>query len=259
MTVQERIYPAGYFDLQLTFAKRVAEVLQRPYDDVLLEFTSLYKLLGIEGEFDATQPTWQATLLAAWSADAEQLHRLYLGQLGVIPRFTDERHWGCFAYDYRHEYDSHTNAIRIHFSNEDGSGLGALSRERMPVRLAELAAMFAHIAKHEPQATTVCGGSWLYNREAYCRLFPAAFTSSPVMDEPHYQYRALWGQFLRHDWTVNQELATRFLDRVAAMRTAEQIATCFPYQVLLTASPISTFFEYYGAGLDSSVSRDSRP
>jgi hypothetical protein len=37
--------------------------------------------------------------------------------------------------------------------------------------------MFAHIAEHEPQATTVCGASWLYNCEAYRRLFPPSYTA----------------------------------------------------------------------------------
>jgi hypothetical protein len=53
--------------------------------------------------------------------------------------------------------------------------------------------MFAYIAEHEPQATTVCGASRLYNREAYRRLFPASYTVAAALeiDEPHYQFRAL--------------------------------------------------------------------
>lgn len=164
----------------------------------------------------------------------------------MIPKFTDERHWGCFAYEYRSTYHTHTNVAHLHFSNQDDSGFGALSRERMSTRLAELRAMFANVAEHEPRATMVCGGSWLYNRAAYRRLFPPAYTASPVVDEPHFQFRALWGQFLRHDWTVNEEMATRFLERVAGMSGEGQIASCFPHQVLLTACPIAEFFSFYG-------------
>ena len=243
----ESVYPCRYFELQLTYAEKVAAVLDSSLDDVLLDYTALYKLLGIAGDFDAQQPTWRDALHRAKSANAaHQLHSFYLSRFDTIPRFTDEQHWGCFAYEYRPvAYGMHTHAIRIHFANEDTSGRGALSRERMSVRRAELQAMFAYIAEHEPQATTVCGGSWLYNRDAYCRLFPSAFTSSPVVDEPHYQYRALWGQFLRHDWTVNEELAGQFLERVANLAGVGQVASCFPYQVLLTACPITEFLSFY--------------
>lgn len=202
----ESVYPCRYFALQLTYAERVAAVLGSLLDDALLDYTSLYKILGIAGNFHAQQPVWRDALQCAHSANAaHQLHSFYLSRLDTIPRFTDEQHWGCFAYEYRSAaFGTHTHAIRIHFANQDTSGGGTLSRDRMSVRLMELRAMFAYIAEHEPQATTVWGGSWLYNREAYRRLFPPAFTSSPVVDEPHYQYRALWVQFLRHDWTVNE-------------------------------------------------------
>lgn len=237
------VYPSRYFALQLTYAEKVATVLGRPLDDVLLEYTALYKIPGIEGDFDAVQPSWQEALRLAHSAGAaNELHRFYLSRLDVIPKFTDERHWGCFAYEYRSTYHTHTNVAHLHFSNQDDSGYGARCRERMSTRLAELTAMFAYVAAHEPQATTVCGGSWLYNREAYRRLFPPAYTASPVVDEPHYQFRALWGQFLRHDWTVNEETATRFLERVTSMSDERQLMSCFPYQVLLTAYTITEFF-----------------
>lgn len=255
-TGQRNVYPMRYLDLQLAFARRVAARVGQPVADVLLAYTSLYKLLGIEGDFDATQPVWQDVLATARGDDAAAgLHRLYRSRLDVIPDFTDEPHWGCFAYTYRPEYNTHTNVIRIHFSNEDDSGLGALSRAHMGARLAELTAMFAHIAAHEPHATTVCGGSWLYNRESYRRLFPPAFTASPVEDEPHYQYRALWGQFLRHDGKVDEEMAASLLQRVASIRGADQIAACFPYQVLLTASPIVAFHAFYAASPQHAADR----
>lgn len=241
------VYPSRYFTLQLAYAKKLASVLSKPLDETLLEYTALYKILGIPGGFDSAEPVWREALRLTSAADAaDRLHQLYLSRLDAIPKFTDEPHWGCFAYEYRPvAFGTHTHAIRLHFANEDASGLGALSRDRLPVRLAEVQAMFAHIAEHEPHATTVCGGSWLYNREAYRRLFPPAFTAAPAVDEPHYQYRALWGQFLRHDWTVYEELAARFLERVAGMRAADEMADCFPYQVLLTACPVTEFFAFY--------------
>jgi hypothetical protein len=245
---QPHIYPIRYFDLQLSFARELATRLGQSFGDMLLAYTSLYQILGIEGDFDAQQPVWQTLLKKADGRDAAtDLHQYYVGRLDVIPRFIDEPHWGCFAYNYRDTYYTHRNVIRLHFSNQDDSPHRALSHERMPARRSELAEMFAHIAVHEPKAITVCGASWLYNREAYRRLFPPSYASATalVVDEPHYQFRALWGQFLRHDWTVNEELAAGFLQRVEAVHDIDEVAACFPYQVLLASSPIGAFFEFY--------------
>jgi hypothetical protein len=245
---QHDTYPIRYFDLQLTFARELTARLGQSFGDMLLYYTALYKILGIEGDFDAQQPVWQTLLKKAVGEDAAtDLYQYYVSRLDIIPQFTDQPYWGCFAYDYREEYYTHRNVIRLHFSNQDDSPCGALSRERMPVRRGELAEMFAYIAVHEPQATTVCGASWLYNREAYRRLFPPSYTAPAALeiDEPHYQFRALWGQFLLHDWTLNEELATDFLQRVGAVRDSGQVAACFPYQVLLASSPIGEFSEFY--------------
>jgi hypothetical protein len=245
---QHRYYPVRYFDLQVTFARVLAARLGQSFGDMLLYYTALYKMLGIEGDFDARQPVWQTVMEKAGRDEAAtDLHRLYLSRLDVIPQFTDHPHWGCFAYDYLAEYHAHQNVIRIHFSNQDQSPYGTLSHERMPVRRSELAEMFDYIEAHEPQAITVCGGSWLYNREAYRRLFPPSYTAAASLeiDEPHYQFRALWGQFLLHDWTVNEELATSFLWSVVAIYNADQVAACFPYQVLLASGPVDAFFTFY--------------
>jgi hypothetical protein len=245
----EPIYPTRYLELQLIFARKVAASLDIPLAMALLEYTALYKILGIPGDFDAQQTAWQAALLVCTHDDAAtRLHVLYRSRLDVIPKFTDGPHWGCFAYEFRAHYGLHTQVIHIHFSNQDRSGAGALSHERMQIRLAELREMFTQVARAEPQATTVCGGSWLYNWPAYRRLFPPAYGASVVPDEPHYQFRALWGQFLRHDWTVNETTAAHFLARVATLTehaSDAEIAACFPYQVLLTACPIEEFYAFY--------------
>jgi hypothetical protein len=247
MTGQQRTYPQRYFELQLLFSDRVAAALGQPYSETLLTHTSLYQLLALDGDFDAAHPVWQEVVARACAENsAHQIYRLYLSRLNVIPTFAEERHWGCFAYEYRPSYNGQRDVIRLHFDNQDTSSLGPLCGERMAARQAELTAMVRYIAAHEPHATAVCGGSWLYNRASYRRLFPPAFSASAVVDEPHYQYRALWGQFLQHDWTVNEGLATRFLDQVVAARSAHEFAACFPYQVLLTTCGIADFLTFYG-------------
>lgn len=137
--------------------------------------------------------------------------------------------------------------IRIHFSNQDDSDAGALSHERQATRMAELRTMFRHIRSAHPEAKRVRGGSWLYNREAYQRLFPPAFAQSARVDptELEVQFRALWGQFLRHTWQVNEEVADEFLRRVQRLQTLEGVADCFPYQVLVTNGALEDFYTFY--------------
>src|SRR6185437_14307353 len=217
MQAHAHMYPERYLELEVLFARRVAEVAQITLAEAVLNYTSFYKLLGMEGEFEAANPEWQAFIqgLHGIDQDTRWVYQTYLARYPRIPQFTNSPHWGCFAYDYHPE----RLAIRLHFSNEDTSPYGALSHERQATRLAELRAMFRHIREDHPQARWVKGGSWLYNWEAYRRLFPPAFGQSARVDEPHLQFRALWGQFLRHTWQVNEELAADFLQRVQRLQT----------------------------------------
>ncbi len=243
MQTSAQVYPERYLEVQLLFAQKIANVARIPLAEAVLNYTAFYKMLGMDGAFDAANPEWQAfneglqepAQYTAWA------YQTYLARYPRIPKFTDSPHWGCFAYDYHPD----RLAIRLHFSNEDTSPYSALSHLRQATRLAELRTMFRHVREEHPQARWVKGGSWLYNWEAYRRLFPPTFGQSVRVDEPHLQFRALWGQFLRHTWQVNEKLAADFLQRVQHLQTLEGIAACFPYQVLVTQGALENFFEFY--------------
>jgi hypothetical protein len=240
-------YPARFFKVQLAFARRVAEITAQPFAKAALHFTALYRILGLEPPFDPTQPVWSvfAVLLdvnTPIQTLAGQARDFYLARFDQIPQMSENRHWGCFAFDY----DVTTLSVRLHFSQQDRSGLGPLSSERTQVRLAELRAMFDHIHKTLPEAQQVRGGSWLYNREAYTRLFPSSFGASAEVDQPHYQFRGLWGQFLRYDLAPNEVLVETFLERVLQLHVEKDMASCFPCQSLITLAPIGDFYTFYG-------------
>ncbi|HEY7356943.1 MAG TPA: hypothetical protein VH590_10775 [Ktedonobacterales bacterium] len=243
MQASAQVYPEGYFKVQLLFAQKIANVARIPPAEAILNYTAFYKMLGMEGAFDATQPEWRAFIdgLREPEQHTAWTYQTYLARYPRIPKFTDFPHWGCFAYDYHPD----RQAIRLHFSNQDISGYGALSHERQAARMAELRLMFHHIQGAHPDAKWVNGGSWLYNWEAYRRLFPPAFGQSARVDEPHLQFRALWGQFLRHTWQANEEAAADFLRRVERLQTREGVADCFPYQVLVTQGALQDFYEFY--------------
>ena len=208
-------YPVRFFEAQLAFARRVAEITAQPFAAATLRFTALYRILGLDPPFDRAQPVWSsfAALLdetAPLRTLATRAHDFYLARFDQIPQMSENRHWGCFAFDF----DATSQRVRLHFAQQDRSGLGPLSSERTPARLAELRAMFDHIHVALPEAQQVRGGSWLYNREAYTRLFPPSFGASAEVDQPHCQFRGLWGQLLRYNLASNEVLVETFLERV---------------------------------------------
>lgn len=247
----EGLYPEPYIAIQIAFARRMAALAHQTLADTLLIHAALYKLVGALGDFDAAHPVWRELVARLDErADVEEQARAIYGYYLQRHRETaaylathgDERQWGCFACDWRPA----RRAIRIHFLNQDAPEPGALSHQRMAARHAELRAMFAVTRAERPDAEFVIGASWLYNLEAYRRLFPPAFGASAAPTEPEFQYRALWGQFLRSDWSLNAARADAFLGRVAALTEPAQAASCFPFQVLRTQAPIVDFYAFYG-------------
>jgi hypothetical protein len=240
-------YLLGFLEIQANFARRMAELTALPFQDVVLSHTAFYRILGLDWSLNPQHPVWRQ-FIAALGDDRSGVaaaYRLYHERYaqGLIPDYDTSRpHWGCFSY----EYDANERAIRLHFVNLDTSGAGPLSSARREPRLAELREMFAHIHQAHPNAERVQGGSWLYNRVEYTRLFPPQYGESARTDHPHLIARGLWGQFLRHGNRMNEELATLFLARLAELRDAGAYATCFPYQSLLTEAPIAAFYAFYG-------------
>lgn len=237
----DRALPRGWFDLQLGFGRRVAAVGGGRFEEGLARQTNLYRCLGLPWEMDLGHPVWvefvegllRAEDAVAW---AYGFYRERWREYGVRP-------FGCFRYDFEPE----GTWIRLHFSNQDGSGEGAISKARMEVRLAELRAMFGEIARDYPEATEVRGNSWLYGREAYRRLYPPAFCRvlTPARTEDNFQYLALWGQFLDREKRVKLAMAGEFLERIGRAQTMEELAAAFPQRVYSAACGIAEFYDFY--------------
>ena len=89
-------------------------------------------------------------------------------------------------------------------------------------------------ARRGPAARTVQGGSWLYNLEAYRRLFPVA-SRRPVVRPPPGRVRlggtSSWGQFLDYREAVKPDL------RAAFLRNIETLDVDAPWRAWSTAAP----------------------
>lgn len=238
-------YPQDFFAVQLTFAQKMSEVGPQAYSEAVLHDTAFYRILGLDWNLDPADPVWQTYLLGLnqREQDVEWTYRFYLSRFANILPYYKPR-WGCFMY----EYHADSRVIHLHFSNLDASGYGPLSTLRKEARVAELQSIFLHISEKYPEAEIVKGGSWLYNREEYTRLFPPAFGQSARSEpaQPQLLGRSLWGQFLRHNNQMNERTTALFLEHVGQLREAEKYVQCFPYQVMFTEASIERFYEFYG-------------
>jgi hypothetical protein len=122
-----------------------------------------------------------------------------------------------------------------------------LSRARMDVRRDELRRMFADIYCNVPEAQIVRGNSWMYNLEAYRRLYPPIFVATlPATTDDEFQYLALWGQCFDRDWNPKANVTQVLLQRVDQLDDLAELRHCFPYQVLQPECSIVDFYSYYG-------------
>lgn len=238
-------YPCEFFAVQLAFAQKMAALTHQPYEEVVLQKTAFYRIFGLDWSFDPGNPLWQDYLagLRQNEMDTDWSYLFYLDHLADIPEYTTPR-WGCFSYEY---WPEEQETIRLHFSGLlDASGYGPLTSLRKEARIAELRSLFTHIKETHPNARIVRGGSWVYNRREYTRLFPDAYIQSAQLDKPHTQTRGLWGQFLRYTNDINEQVMATFLERVATLSEPEKFSACFPYQVMTVKAPVEVFYEFYG-------------
>jgi hypothetical protein len=242
-------YPPAFLEIQILFAHKLAALSGQPLHESALRNTALYRILGLDWSLDPRHPVWQRFVgeLHDDGTGFDAAYQVYTERQaqGLIPDYDTSRpHWGCFSY----EYHADERAVRLHFADLDTTGAGPLSSQRKDARLAELQAMFAQIRREHPDAERVLGGTWLYNRTEYRRLFPPQYGASARVDRPHLIARGLWGQFLRHGNHLNEEGTARFLTNLSALLDVAEYAACFPYQSLLTEAPIQLFYAYYGLG-----------
>lgn len=234
-------YPRGFFEISLRFAQKVGEITGGPIEHTLLHYTNCYVRFGLGRDFDAANPIWQQYVTGLHQArdPADWTYRFYLEcQDQATPKPGDSP-FGCFSYAVLDD-----GGIRLHFHNHEAPE-SPLSKARMGHRLAELKAMFARLRQEVEGSACVIGASWLYNLEAYRRLFPPAYLATAQVRRAEFAYLPLWGQFVDHRGWIKEALAARFLSCLDQQRKLEGIEDCFPFHVLYLESPIAAFYGYY--------------
>lgn len=237
------IYTKAFFDLQLQFADKVAVLSGLPLARVLLEYTNLYARFGLGRDFDPAHPTWREYLAGLQDTNdtREWTYRFYLARPEVIAAPGVVATFGCFSYA-----QLSGDRIRLHFHNAETDGHSPLGIERLGHRLADLAALFTQIKRTLRQPVQVIGASWLYNLDAYRRLFPASYLATAHVTGHRFQHMPLWGQFVDRHGEIKTSMRRQFLERLERQSSVDSLDQCFPFQVLSLEASVLAFYEFYG-------------
>lgn len=231
-----------YFDLQLRFAQHYATVSGLPFEASIERCTNLRRRMNLWGVAGADR--WDAFLNVMRRAAADRSSalsacmELYESRL----RLTQPRDFGCFSYDPPDQ----AGVLRMHFMPVQGMGNSPLALDNQCDRMDELRALFLHVRQVEAGATSVRGISWLYNLDAYKRLFPPAYGASAQL--PTFPLNmtgsSTWGQVL--NWRQEVKPATR--DAVLANLTRLDIGSpweVFPLRARVASCEIHHFHDRF--------------
>ena len=236
-------YARWFFDLQFQLAETVSVLSGQPLARALLQYTNLYIRFALGRDFDPAHPGWQEYVagLRDTRDGREWTYRFYLSRPHALAVPEVVAQFGCFAYATLAD-----DRIRLHFENAETADTSPLGLERRAQRLAELTALFDHVKRTTRQPPRVVGASWLYNLEAYRRLFPRSYLATAHPIRNRFQRMPLWGQFLNRCGEVKEQIAREFLERLARQSSLENLDQCFPLQVLGLEAPASAFYKFYG-------------
>jgi hypothetical protein len=244
----ERIAP--YIEVQLRLANRMAELTGAPLGEIALSHTNMHRRLGLgvwrDGPPAEGWAPYAQALEAARDLDAQvALTRdAYLAAPDEVLPHPGQAGFGCFA----HELAMADGVVRIHFYNLDTDEAGGpLATAKIPRRRAELRALVANVRARHPEARSIRGGSWLYNLEAYRRLFPPDYASSrgPHPGPISLRGTGMWGQVIDSREAIRADVRDTI---VANLPTLDPEAPwrAFPYPILRVEAPIESFARFYG-------------
>jgi hypothetical protein len=145
----------------------------------------------------------------------------------------------CFTYSIKED------RVHLHFNNNEGPVPGPLSTSRIEARRKELVDIFKAINNDLPEVTVVEGYSWLYNLEAYRRLFPSEYVKSGKVIKDDFRSMDIWGQFIDSSYNIKTEFTANFVARLNKAATIRELKNIFEFYPVRVEAPISVFFEYF--------------
>lgn len=237
----------GQFEVQLRLAERLAELRGQPLGAAALFCTTLHRRFAFGRPELAVAPAWAdyARGLEQAASGAERLDWTvaFFAARPEEPPPSGHVVFGCFSF----EPPNAAGMVRIHFNNRDSEdGIGPLASAKAPARRDELTRLSACLRREHPAARAIVGGSWLYNLEAYRRLFPPAFADSRAQPAaPRLTGTSSWGQFLSHTGAVHADRRAAFIANLDRL-DPDAPWRAFPLPALATSAPVEAFYAFYG-------------
>lgn len=238
------------FEVQLRLARRMAELTGAPLGEMALRHTNLHRRFGLGRISAGVSPAWTpfAQALERLTAVGDQV-ALTQATFRDAPPETypgpGRTAFGCFACDDATAADG---SVQIHFRNADTDGQGGpLALAKLARRQAEMAALVAHLRATRPEATHIRGRSWLYNLDAYRRVFPPDYGAAcrSIGDERvGLDGNSLWGQVIARDEGIRAEARDALLAALPGLNPAAPWKA-FPRPVLATRAPLTSFEAFY--------------
>lgn len=261
-------YPFEYFDVQVQFAAKWAEVTGEPFHEVLLGRTALKRRLGLTDQENQAENDIVDIFEGAGSAE-EVSTALYDHYLSLPSSRYDyegdpsEKHEGrkYFGFDWYPDnaMNGGRNTIKVHFLGNKRGEKSRLSSDLLYERQVELHDMIAVVCELHPNAQDVVGGSWLYNIPNYRDSFPPEFTENmkPLVPAelvheipdgiPNMALTgdSVWGQFINSNGWVNQERYDHFLAGISQAGSLLDLYNAFPLKTLQPVASKEVFLNWH--------------
>lgn len=248
-------FPLEYFDVQVQFAKKWSELTDEPLSEALLRSTALYRRVVDKwaGKDRPLSLDW-VDLCQKIEGNPQMATYLVYALYTRLPssRYlppdypeNDMKHFGSFSFDYHPD----ERRVKVHFINLIRGARSGLGLEHLKTRREDLKKMFTFIHDNHEDAREVVGGSWLYNLDAYNRIFSPTYTKEMYRLYPPklgYVGNAVWGQFVDSMGGPNRKLCEEFFSNVEKAETVGDLIDAFPYPTLQPHDNIQNFYEFLG-------------
>ena len=107
--------------------------------------------------------------------------------------------------------------------------------------------MFQAIRTYHPDARTIRGSSWLYNIDAYRRLFPPEYVAASFYPKQlRLNGTSSWGQVIDFRGQVKSDIRQALLDRIRHV-DVDAPWKAFPLPALGVEASVEQFYRFYGS------------
>jgi hypothetical protein len=229
-------------------ARRMAELRSEPLSHATLRYTNFHRRFGLRTPPEVPTEPWisfaksldRLSDLKDQVALTQQTFRIMPDEILPPP---PKQAYGCFAHDPPDE----AGEVQIHFNNADTDDLGGpLVRGKQGRRRADLKAMVEAILAKHPEARAIRGRSWLYNLDAYRRLFPSDYAASASLETGvvNLHGNSSWGQMIDSREAIRPDFRDNLLSNLKSIDPSAPWRA-FPLQVLRVTAPIESFEACY--------------